>query len=403
MKHGRNRTRARGAILIMFSLTIFLIFGFMGLAFDLGRVYLAKNEAQSFVDSAALAAAVMLDGTTPARALAAVDGVYLTTNNAWKQYHFQTESFAGKYTVRFSKTGADDDFQTLAAGDDATGYRFAEVIATTDIPMYLSPVLTGNTISHPAARAVGAQVLKTWFDEGLAPFAPKAHCSDTGLYGFPPCTSGGLPIDPDYGMIACTPVPGLSDVPGTPASLCPQNTYYTLRWGSNVWSSSFKNYPPTVDTSGWCGGDVLQAGLKDQLATWYRSGDHWVDATGFFTAGSVNGTADLLKLLNGDMAATIVVGQQIPGWDGQNPQQISAFAKALNDKAALGPPGSFVTTPIIDPVTGKILTWKLFELYGTYNQNGGANWCAIYRGECTYGPCKGQVLSDGIYEIRLVK
>ena len=36
--------------------------GMLGMAFDIGRMYIAKSELQSFADSAALAAALRLDG-----------------------------------------------------------------------------------------------------------------------------------------------------------------------------------------------------------------------------------------------------------------------------------------------------------------------------------------------------
>ena len=42
---------------------MFLLLAVIGLAFDLGRVYIARNEAQIFVDAASLAAAQQMDGT----------------------------------------------------------------------------------------------------------------------------------------------------------------------------------------------------------------------------------------------------------------------------------------------------------------------------------------------------
>jgi len=42
---------------------MFLLMAVIGLAFDLGRVYIARNEAQVFVDAASMAAAQQIDGT----------------------------------------------------------------------------------------------------------------------------------------------------------------------------------------------------------------------------------------------------------------------------------------------------------------------------------------------------
>lgn len=53
----------RGFVLIAMSITMLLLLAVMGLAFDLGRIYIARNEAQIFTDAAAMAAASKLDGS----------------------------------------------------------------------------------------------------------------------------------------------------------------------------------------------------------------------------------------------------------------------------------------------------------------------------------------------------
>lgn len=55
--------RQRGFVLIAMSITMLLLLAVIGLAFDLGRVYIARNEAQVFTDAAAMAAASKIDGT----------------------------------------------------------------------------------------------------------------------------------------------------------------------------------------------------------------------------------------------------------------------------------------------------------------------------------------------------
>lgn len=55
--------RQRGFVLIAMSITMLLLLAVMGLAFDVGRIYIARNEAQVFTDAAAMAAASKLDGT----------------------------------------------------------------------------------------------------------------------------------------------------------------------------------------------------------------------------------------------------------------------------------------------------------------------------------------------------
>ena len=45
------------------SATTLLLLAMVGMAFDLGRIYIARNETQVFTDAAALTAATKLDGT----------------------------------------------------------------------------------------------------------------------------------------------------------------------------------------------------------------------------------------------------------------------------------------------------------------------------------------------------
>ena len=53
----------RGFVLIAMSISMLVLLAAIGLAFDFGRVYIARNEAQIFTDAAALTAAQKLDGT----------------------------------------------------------------------------------------------------------------------------------------------------------------------------------------------------------------------------------------------------------------------------------------------------------------------------------------------------
>ena len=88
---------------------MFLLLAVIGLAFDLGRVYIARNEAQVFVDAASLAAAQQMDGTAAglARARAAVERL----PNRW---NLGNEAFTG-IQVEF---GPDEEhWQTKPEGD----------------------------------------------------------------------------------------------------------------------------------------------------------------------------------------------------------------------------------------------------------------------------------------------
>lgn len=67
-----------------------LLLALLGIAFDFGRIYIVRNEAQLFTDAAALAAVQRLDGTAEgvARAREAVNSL----PNRW---NLGTQSFTG--------------------------------------------------------------------------------------------------------------------------------------------------------------------------------------------------------------------------------------------------------------------------------------------------------------------
>jgi Flp pilus assembly protein TadG len=62
--------RDRGQVLVLFALSIIVLFSFAGLAFDVGRFYSEKRFLQNAADAAALAAANALTrGATNAEAI----------------------------------------------------------------------------------------------------------------------------------------------------------------------------------------------------------------------------------------------------------------------------------------------------------------------------------------------
>jgi len=111
--------RQRGFILIAMSVCMFLLLAVVGMAFDLGRVYIARNEAQIFTDAASMAAAKQLDGTVAGldRARAAVAAL----PNRW---NLGTESFSG-VVIEFSADGQHWETQPK----DLTALRYARVTA----------------------------------------------------------------------------------------------------------------------------------------------------------------------------------------------------------------------------------------------------------------------------------
>jgi len=61
MKIARPIRGERGSILVITALSLVALVGFVGLALDLGHLYVVKTELQNAADAAALAAAEMMD------------------------------------------------------------------------------------------------------------------------------------------------------------------------------------------------------------------------------------------------------------------------------------------------------------------------------------------------------
>ena len=90
----------RGFVLIAMSVTMLLLLAVMGLAFDVGRIYIARNEAQVFTDAAAMAAASKLDGTK-----AGLDRAREAVAKIPMRWNLGTQEFKG-VVVEFSADGS---------------------------------------------------------------------------------------------------------------------------------------------------------------------------------------------------------------------------------------------------------------------------------------------------------
>jgi Flp pilus assembly protein TadG len=183
-----NCSPERGFTLLTTGVCLVAMVGVLGLAVDVGRLYVVRNEIQAYVDVAALSAALELDGTSSGVTRAA--NAVATSTNRWNMG-----------TLAFTGTLA--DFSTAPTGawtanpESASNYLYVRVRASASLPLYFIPVLASTRSSTVQATAVAGQVLKTDFAEGLLPFSPFPHNA----------------LDPNFGYI-----------PGE---------HYTLRWGPN--------------------------------------------------------------------------------------------------------------------------------------------------------------------------
>jgi Flp pilus assembly protein TadG len=156
-----RKNRERGFVLVTMAVAAIALIGVLGLAVDLGHIFISKNETQAYCDSAALAAALALDGTTSGitNAKAAVTN----STNAW---NFGTASVSTP-TVTFA-TALAGPWQSNPS--PATGYSFVKVSATVPMQLYFIPVLVAQTVANVNSVGIAAQVDLTTIPVGLAPY-----------------------------------------------------------------------------------------------------------------------------------------------------------------------------------------------------------------------------------------
>lgn len=153
----------RGYYLVALSLALTFLLGAVGLAVDIGRMYIVKSEAQSFVDSAALYAAAQLDGTSNGVALA-----QSAVAREPKKWGFGINAFTGVQTsFGTSSTGP---WNTTPPAPP-TGYYFVQVTTAVNLPMYLMGALTGVFSPSISAAAVAGRASTTSMPGGEFPFS----------------------------------------------------------------------------------------------------------------------------------------------------------------------------------------------------------------------------------------
>jgi len=123
------------------SIAMLLMLAAIGLAFDLGRVYIARNEAQVFTDAAAMAAAAKLDGTA-----GGIEKARQAVARVPMRWNLGTKEFTG-VVVEFSADGANWDQNPRDAG--ATMARVTAPLNEVEI-VFLRAVGGPATFTVPA-------------------------------------------------------------------------------------------------------------------------------------------------------------------------------------------------------------------------------------------------------------
>ncbi len=353
MKTNSTR-RDRGFALIATAACAVAMLGMLGLAVDLGRLYVVKSEVQTYTDSAALAAALELDATQAG--LDRARNVVAGNPNRW---NFSTAAFSGTETA-FS-TDATGPWETSPGS--AAGYRFVRVSASGTLKLYFMPAMITRDQSTVRALSVAGQVEKQDFREGVLPFSPTAHNN----------------APPDFGY-----------VPGN---------IYTLRWGSNpmlnVNVCAGDNEPQWVakakegssDERGYIeetSASVIRTAIVDN----YQSRPIGVGDPVFMTGGNKQTERDALR-------------ERIF----QDTDPVSASYAAYK-AADAGNSRRMVVVPInTGHPDNVVLGFGLFFLLppDTYDQSGNRPFCAEYVGPYVQGSRHEGAGGPGAYVVRLVQ
>lgn len=169
----RIRRGQRGFVLIIMTASAIALMGGVGLAVDLGRVFIVKNETQVYVDAAAIAAAQKLEGTS--NGFSNANNAVTAMVNVWNLGSTAITGATVDFLLRRTVPGP--RIRLLQPMS-----RSARARVTVTPSLYFLPVVTNVFTQNAASTAVAGQIAVT-ADEtprGLAPFsgvAQKQHGS----------------------------------------------------------------------------------------------------------------------------------------------------------------------------------------------------------------------------------
>jgi Flp pilus assembly protein TadG len=158
----RQNGPEHGFVLVTMAIAAVALIAVLGLAVDVGRMFIAKNETQAYCDSAALAAALALDGA--ATGIANAQSAVTNSTNSWNLDTMNVNNA----TVAFATATVGP---WVASPNPATGYIYARVTATVPLQLYFLPMVVAQTTQNVASAATAGQVAITSFPRGVSPYS----------------------------------------------------------------------------------------------------------------------------------------------------------------------------------------------------------------------------------------
>jgi Flp pilus assembly protein TadG len=160
MQQRVNARRQHGAVLITVALMTMLLLGFMGIAMDLGRLFIVKSELQTAMDACALAAAQELD--LQADAITRARSAGLTAGNL-NRVNLQSANWSGQGQLTETEITFKDtayvDTELPGVAQYAQCEHRQESVQTW--LMHVAAAALGNTTDIPSTNNVLARAVAT--------------------------------------------------------------------------------------------------------------------------------------------------------------------------------------------------------------------------------------------------
>lgn len=226
----RSLQRQRGAVALLFGLTLVVLMAAGGLVLDLGHLYVLKSELQNGADSAALAGAKEINLTEDGITNAAAKAVAFAQEN---KFNFSTDLTLDNSNIFFA---GDPDGPWLSVGDaqaNPSGLTFIRVdTGDREVPTYLMGVAGIATVTTKGVAVAGRFVVDIT-PIGLCAIDPVNRLNARDL--LPPSTDKellehGFRRGMTYDMLRMGPIGGPSDpmllnpVDSPPAACAPNHS-----------------------------------------------------------------------------------------------------------------------------------------------------------------------------------
>jgi Flp pilus assembly protein TadG len=376
-ERSRQKAKCRGFVLVTMAGVTIALLGALGLAVDMGHTFIAKNESQAFVDAAALAATLQLNGTTTGITAAQTAVTSLKDKDKW---NFSTTS-VGTTIVEFATASAGP---WVSSPNPATDYKYTRVKVSISVPMYFVPaVLSTKVFSMTVnSQAIAGQIDLSTIGTGLSPFSGVVDPSNA--------------TPPNYGLVV--------------------GNEYAIQWAH--FSGTANGCSPTQPDKCFNGGRLCN---DDSKAAAWAVASNWASAfSGYWgaTSGSliesyIVGTAQLQAVSVNpptNMVPVLTSGQKNSqgGWlDWRVNHDTDSLDNTWTQyKAALAAGTAngmrLITVPLLKPLSvtdtdaiaygqymlesNAKMTGGSLQASNLYTQNNGNDaWCAIYVGTLDFG------------------